>query len=129
MAAAVAEFEAAAPSDSKIKKTGEGLTLDLHHGPDLLLETRSRREELGVLTLGFALETDDPIENAVAKLETKGMDLVALTRADRPDEGFDVDTNRVTIIDSDGIQEALPLLLKEDVADRLLDRLEERFDG
>ena len=127
MAAAVSDYEVDDPRESKIKKARGGLSIELRNAPDILTETRERRAELGVLTLGFALETDDPVANAIGKLERKGMDLVALNEAGRPDEGFESATNRVTIIDADGMREALPLLPKEEVADRLLDRLEDRF--
>jgi phosphopantothenoylcysteine decarboxylase/phosphopantothenate--cysteine ligase len=127
MAAAVSDFEVDSPREAKIKKTTGRLSLDLRNAPDVLTETRDRREELGVFTIGFALETDDLVVNAIDKLERKGMDLVVLNRAGLVGEGFEAATNKVTIIDTDGIQEELPLLLKEEVADRLLDRLEDRL--
>jgi phosphopantothenoylcysteine decarboxylase/phosphopantothenate--cysteine ligase len=127
MAAAVSDFEVDSPREAKIKKTTGGLSLDLRNAPDVLTETRDRREELGVFTIGFALETHDLVVNAIDKLERKGMDLVVLNQAGRVGEGLEAATNRVTIIDTDGIQEELPLLLKEEVADRLLDRLEDRL--
>ncbi|MFQ5746872.1 MAG: bifunctional phosphopantothenoylcysteine decarboxylase/phosphopantothenate--cysteine ligase CoaBC [Gemmatimonadota bacterium] len=127
MAAAVGDFRLEAPAASKIKKgSGGSLDLSLVPGPDLLAETLEQRRERNVLTLGFALETDAPVENALAKLEAKGMDLVALNVA-AEDAGFDAETNRVTLIDGRGGREELPLLPKEEVADRLLDRLEERL--
>ncbi len=125
MAAAVSEFGPAEVLDSKMKKedTGDTVSLELQRGPDLLSETRDQRTSGGVFTLGFALETNDGLENARRKLESKGMDLVALNEAG-PDSGFDSPTNRVTIIDPDGGVEEMPLLAKEEVADRLLDRIE-----
>ncbi|MEE9207175.1 MAG: bifunctional phosphopantothenoylcysteine decarboxylase/phosphopantothenate--cysteine ligase CoaBC [Gemmatimonadota bacterium] len=125
MAAAVSDFGPAEVLDSKMKKedTGDTVSLELQRGPDLLSETRDQRTSGGVFTLGFALETNDGLENARRKLESKGMDLVALNEAG-PDSGFDSPTNRVTIIDPDGGVEEMPLLAKEEVADRLLDRIE-----
>jgi phosphopantothenoylcysteine decarboxylase/phosphopantothenate--cysteine ligase len=128
MAAAVSDFRAAELATSKIKKLGGGgLELRLESGPDLLEETLTLRQERGILTLGFALETDAALENARLKLEAKGMDLVALNEAGRPDSGFDVPTNQVTLIDGSGTVEELPLMSKEEVADRILDRLEDRL--
>jgi phosphopantothenoylcysteine decarboxylase/phosphopantothenate--cysteine ligase len=126
MAAAVSDFEPAEVLDSKMKKenSGESVSLELRPGPDLLSETLDQRSGGGVFTLGFALETNDALENARRKLKAKGMDLVALNEAGHPDSGFDSPTNRVTIIDPDGAVEEMPLMLKEEVADRLLDRIE-----
>ena len=133
MAAAVSDFRPASPSDEKIKKEDVGsgaLQLDLVRGPDLLAETLEQRKAARVFTLGFALETRDGIPNARAKLESKGMDLVALNVAGAPGSGFDVDTNRITVLDPSGAVEELPLLPKREAADRLLDRIEDHLrDG
>jgi phosphopantothenoylcysteine decarboxylase/phosphopantothenate--cysteine ligase len=128
MAAAVSDFVSPSPSSSKIKKDGGGLELGLVSGPDLLEETRGIREERGILTLGFALETDTPVENGRSKLESKKMDFVAINEVGDPAAGFDVPTNRVTLLDRWGGLEEFPVLSKEEVADRLLDRVEARLD-
>lgn len=130
MAAAVSDYECAAPRTAKIRKEdpgGEDLELRLVRGPDLLKETRAARAARGTFTLGFALETGNGRENARRKLEEKGMDLVALNEAGRPDEGFEAETNRVTLLDGFGGVEELPLLPKREVADLLLDRVEARL--
>jgi len=133
MAAAVSDFRPASPSDEKIKKEDVGsgaLQLDLVRAPDLLAETLDQRKAARVFTLGFALETRDGVPNARAKLESKGMDLVALNIAGAPGSGFDVDTNRITVLDPSGAVEELPLLAKREAADRLLDRIEDHLrDG
>jgi phosphopantothenoylcysteine decarboxylase/phosphopantothenate--cysteine ligase len=133
MAAAVADFQVEQPSNEKIKKDelrGGKLALELVPGPDLLLETAGQRAAAGVFTLGFALETTDGISNATAKLERKSMNLVALNQAGAQDAGFEVETNRITLIDPSGSVEELPLLSKRETADRLLDRIEDRLrDG
>jgi phosphopantothenoylcysteine decarboxylase/phosphopantothenate--cysteine ligase len=133
MAAAVSDFQVEQPSSEKIKKdqlAGGRLALALESGPDLLLETAEQRAAAGVFTLGFALETTDGVSNATAKLERKSMSLVALNQAGSLDAGFEVDTNRITLIDPSGSVEELPLLSKREVADRLLDRIEDRLrDG
>jgi phosphopantothenoylcysteine decarboxylase/phosphopantothenate--cysteine ligase len=133
MAAAVSDFQVGQPSNEKIKKDelrGGRLALELAPGPDLLLETAEQRAAAGVFTLGFALETTDGISNATAKLERKSMNLVALNQAGAQDAGFEVETNRITVIDPAGSVEELPLLSKRETADRLLDRVEDRLrDG
>ena len=133
MAAAVSDFRPASPSDEKIKKEDAesgALRLDLVRAPDLLVETLEQRKAARVFTLGFALETRDGVPNARAKLDSKGMDLVALNIAGAPGSGFDVETNRITILDPSGAVEELPLLAKREAADRLLDRIEDHLrDG
>lgn len=130
MAAAVADFGVQQPEGRKLKK-GDPTSLDLKltPGPDLLIETIEQRRSASVFTLGFALETEQGLANARRKLREKGMDMVALNPAGEPDSGFDVTTNRVTIIDRDDSVEELPLLEKYEVADRLLDRIQERLEA
>lgn len=127
MAAAVSDFRNPEPRDGKIKKEGGALELQLEPGPDLLARTRELREGSAIFTLGFALETENGVANARRKQADKGLDMVALNFADDPDGGFDVPTNRVTIVTDDEQVEELPLLDKSEVADRLLDRIEERL--
>lgn len=128
MAAAVSDFRVPSPSDLKIKKTGGDLELHLVAGPDLLKETRAARDRRGIVTLGFALETDTPIENGREKLTSKGVDFMAVNEVGDPEAGFEVPTNRITLLDRWGEVEELPVLPKEEVADRLLDRIEARLD-
>jgi phosphopantothenoylcysteine decarboxylase/phosphopantothenate--cysteine ligase len=78
------------------------------------------------VVVGFALETGPGIERARAKLGAKRLDLVVLNRADEIGSGFEVDTNRVTVV-SDTHEEVLPLLPKVEVADRILDAVEARL--
>lgn len=130
MAAAVSDYEAAAPVAGKIRREeAERLSLELVRGPDLLAETRDERRRLGVFTLGFALETEDGARRARRKLEAKGLDLIALNEVGRPDAGFDAPTNRVAVFDRSGEVARIPLLAKSEVADLLLDRVEERLSG
>jgi phosphopantothenoylcysteine decarboxylase/phosphopantothenate--cysteine ligase len=127
MAAAVSDFHVADPADRKIKKEGGPVEVRLEAGPDLLVSTRETRRSRGITTLGFALETNDAIENARRKLADKGMDLIALNEAGRPDRGVGAETNQVTLIDSDGVVEEIPLMAKTVLAERLLDHLERRI--
>ncbi len=125
MAAAVADFRPAAPPDTKIKKESAPGSLALEPAPDVLRETASSRPS-GCLVIGFALETNDGESNARRKLESKGMDLVVLNETG-PESGFDTETNRVTLIERGGELETLPLLSKDEVAERILDRIERRM--
>ena len=122
MAAAVADFRPAAPATSKIKKTSGVSAIELEAAPDVLSSTRAHRAN-NLRVVGFALETDAHEANARKKLQEKGMDIIVLNDATEPGAGFEVSTNRVTIISADGSAEALPLLPKDEVADAILDRL------
>jgi len=127
MAAAVGDFVAARVAGEKIKKGEDALELELEPGPDLLAHTRALRERCGVLSLGFALETEAGEERALEKLRQKGLDYIALNQAGVPDAGMESETNRVTLFDRWGGREAMPTLAKGEVAERILERMEERL--
>jgi phosphopantothenoylcysteine decarboxylase/phosphopantothenate--cysteine ligase len=119
MAAAVADFEPGAVEEHKIKKAGRGgLTLDMVPTPDILSEVRG-----DFVRVGFKAESQNVVENAREMLQRKDLDLVVANDVTDPESGFAVDTNRVTIIDASGRAETLPLLSKDDVAWRVLDRV------
>jgi phosphopantothenoylcysteine decarboxylase/phosphopantothenate--cysteine ligase len=119
MAAAVADYRPEANAKSKIKKESKrDLTLKLVKTPDILSEVKGN-----FIKVGFAAESENLIANAKKKLVTKGMDMVVANDITEPDAGFDVDTNRVVIIDKKGKTEELPLMSKREVADRVLDRM------
>ncbi|HEX6306916.1 MAG TPA: bifunctional phosphopantothenoylcysteine decarboxylase/phosphopantothenate--cysteine ligase CoaBC [Longimicrobiales bacterium] len=121
MAAAVADFRPASPAAAKLKKSAAPRSLELEHAPDILRSTREHRRA-GTITVGFALETGDGRAAARTKLREKALDLIVLNSADEPGAGFDVDTNRVTLIAAES-EEPLPLMSKDDVAETLLDRV------
>lgn len=125
MAAAVADFRPSRPPERKIKKEAAPDAIALEAAPDVLRETAESRPS-GCLVVGFALETDDGEANARRKLESKGMDLVVLNQTGS-DSGFETETNRVTLIERGGESELLPLLAKDEVAERILDRIERRM--
>jgi phosphopantothenoylcysteine decarboxylase/phosphopantothenate--cysteine ligase len=129
MSAAPADYRPAEWSSSKLKKTGGVRRIELAETPDILRSTRDSRRP-GAIVVGFALETDDLVANAKKKLDAKALDMIVLNSASEPDAGFGVETNRVTILrrGSDA-REELPLQHKRDVADALLDRVEELLDG
>ena len=128
MAAAPADFRPAAAASGKIKKRERAPKLELEPTEDILESTISKRKKKSMI-VGFALETSDGIRNAKEKLKSKALDLVVLNNANEPGAGFAVDTNRVTIIGRNGREEALALMSKADLAEILLDRVEEDLRG
>ncbi len=121
MTAAVADYQPEKAAGAKIKKESrQGLTLKLIKTPDILSEVKG-----DFIKVGFAAESEDLVANAKKKLVAKGLDLVVANDITEPDAGFDVDTNRVIIIDKKGKAEELPLMSKRDVADRVLDKVKE----
>jgi phosphopantothenoylcysteine decarboxylase / phosphopantothenate---cysteine ligase len=127
MAAAVADFRPAAVP-GKIRKADAPAALPLQPAPDILRCTRDLRRD-GSVAVGFALETGDGLAAARAKLSAKGLDLIVLNRADEEGAGFDVDTNRVVLLDTKGGAEQFPLMSKDDVAETLLDRVAPLLEG
>jgi phosphopantothenoylcysteine decarboxylase/phosphopantothenate--cysteine ligase len=123
-AAAVADFRPVDAAPEKIKRgsTGPRLDLELTANPDIARETRALRQPASV-AVGFALETDDLMAGAYAKLEAKGFDLLVANDARDPEAGFEVETNRVTLVQAGVPDEALPLLSKRVVADRVIARV------
>ncbi|MBF8377608.1 bifunctional phosphopantothenoylcysteine decarboxylase/phosphopantothenate--cysteine ligase CoaBC [Alicyclobacillus mali] len=121
-AAAPADFRPARALDHKWKKSQGPLKLDLVETPDILL-TVSRAKRPGQVVVGFAAETDTPVEHARRKLAEKGLDLIVVNDVTKPGAGFEVDTNQVTLIAKDGSAEALPVMEKHRVADHILTRV------
>jgi phosphopantothenoylcysteine decarboxylase/phosphopantothenate--cysteine ligase len=128
MAAAPADFRPVREEREKIKKGRASPKIELEPTEDILKSTISKRKKKSLI-VGFALETTDGIRNAREKLEAKDLDLVVLNDAKEPGAGFGVDTNRVTVIGRNGKQEELDLMSKTDLAEILLDRVEEELSG
>jgi phosphopantothenoylcysteine decarboxylase/phosphopantothenate--cysteine ligase len=129
MAAAVADFRPARPSEQKTKKreVGGEPALALTRNPDILAGLGSARAERGgraPLLVGFAAETERLLEEARAKLVGKRVDLVVANDVSQPDAGFAVDTNRVVLVDAGGERE-VALASKDEVAHAILDRVVE----
>ena len=125
MAAAVADFTVVNPAPNKIKKQGNKLVLELVQTGDFLLEVPDT-----VFKVGFAAETEDLLNNAHKKLIEKRLAFICANDVSALDAGFAVDTNRITILYKDGRQEELPLMSKREVAEKILDRVEEMLiDG
>ena len=127
-AAAVSDFRPSAPEAGKVKRSevGDEIVLPLTANPDIARTTGASRKP-GSVTVGFALETSDLLENARKKLEAKAFDILVANDATEEGSGFDVDTNRVTILTKEGEPEHLPLLSKDEVAEEILDRVREHL--
>lgn len=128
MSAAVADFRPKHAATEKIKKEKAPDVIELEPAPDVLRSTRDARPA-GMVVVGFALETEDARRHARRKLESKDLDLIVLNEATKPGAGFEVGTNQVVILDRSGGEEDLPLLPKDEVAERILDRLGELLEG
>ena len=120
-AAAPADYRAKDIAPQKIKKQGgEPMTFTLVENPDVAA-TLGKAKRSGQVFVGFAAETNDVLAHARDKLARKNLDMIVANDVTRPGAGFDVDTNIVTLITKDG-QEALPMMSKAEVAQRILDR-------
>ena len=120
-AAAPADYRAKEVAPQKIKKQGgEPMTFTLVENPDVAA-TLGKAKRSGQVFVGFAAETNDVLAHARDKLARKNLDMIVANDVTRPGAGFDVDTNIVTLITKDG-QEALPMMSKAEVAQRILDR-------
>ena len=122
MAAAPADYRPAKAVAAKRPRANGALTVELEATPDILTSLKRRK---GMVVVGFALETGNGLANARSKMQNKALDFVILNDATEPGAGFEVTTNRVTILGRNGTQVDLPLLPKRDVAERILDVVEE----
>ena len=120
-AAAPADYTPVNVSETKIKKTGVGMMLELKNTTDIA-KTLGERKHPGQVLVAFAAETDRVLENAKGKLEKKNADLIVANDVTRPGAGFGVDTNAVTLITRQD-ENALPVMSKRDVADAILDKV------
>jgi len=121
MAAAVADFRPANPAPQKLKKNARGMALELASIADEMPRLAARKGSR--ILIGFAAETEKLEESAADKLRRKKLDLIVANDVSREGAGFAVDTNIVTLIGDDGRAESWPKLAKDEVADRILDRL------
>jgi len=122
MAAAVADYRPVEVSLKKLNRARGPLELKLEPNADILKELGEINKN-GKLLVGFAAETEDLIENATKKLRDKKLDMIVANNIAEEGSGFDGDTNRATILDRNGGAEALPLMTKDELADRVFDHL------
>ena len=124
MAAAVGDYR---PTQAEIRKIKRGVQAEMQfhltQNPDILKQVAFSKTRQ--IVVGFAAETHDLEAEARRKLREKYLDLIVANDVNRPDSGFQVDTNAVTIIAAEGEPQVLPLMSKEEVAERILDRVVE----
>lgn len=129
-AAAVADYRPQAPGAEKVKRkrVGDTLTLGLVANPDIAAESAGRMKA-GSVAVGFALETSRLLDRARQKIDAKGFDLIVANPAGEEGAGFEVDTNRVTILTPGEQPRELPVMDKFAVACEILDVIEGRLAG
>lgn len=121
-AAAVSDYRPRECAVQKIKKGAESVSLELIKNPDILARLGETKAAFPCILVGFAAETQDLLTNAEKKLKTKNLDMIVANDVSQDDAGFETETNRVRFIYRDGRVEDAPLMTKDDVADRVLDR-------
>ena len=119
--AAVADYTPLTTADQKLKKQDADMSIPLKRTVDILQYLGDHRKE-GQVICGFAMETQDLIENARKKLDKKHVDMIAANNLKVQGAGFGTDTNVVTLIRKDGMRE-LPILSKDEVAKEILDEM------
>lgn len=121
-AAAVADYTPANPASQKLKKQDQELRIELERTQDILFYLGANKPA-GQMLVGFALETNDALEQARNKLHRKRLDLIVLNTLEDAGAGFGHDTNLVTLIDAGGGEQRLPLMSKRQTADAILARI------
>lgn len=127
-AAAVADFRPKNPADQKIKKKGdEDFTIELEQTEDILkfMGTTKNKQFL----VGFALETQNEVENAIKKIKKKNLDLIVLNSLNDKGAGFKTDTNKVTLIDKNQNIQPFPLKSKAEVAVDILNEIIQKINA
>lgn len=120
LSAAVADYRPEVCAESKIKREKEGdMEMRLVRNPDIASTLGKRKGNR--LLVGFALETDNEVENALGKMERKNLDMIVLNSLKDPEAGFNKDTNKITIIRRDGEQMSFPSKSKQEVAGDIVD--------
>ncbi|MBD5524645.1 MAG: bifunctional phosphopantothenoylcysteine decarboxylase/phosphopantothenate--cysteine ligase CoaBC [Lachnospiraceae bacterium] len=122
-AAAVADYRPSVTADEKLKKKDDEMSIGLERTEDILAYLGAHRRE-GQFLCGFSMETEHMLENSRAKLKKKNIDMIVANNLKQEGAGFGTDTNVVTLLTKDEAIE-LPIMSKEDVADRLLDNIVE----
>jgi phosphopantothenoylcysteine decarboxylase/phosphopantothenate--cysteine ligase len=122
-AAAVADYRPKARADQKIKKSDDDLTIELIKNPDVLLWASENRSQ-NQIVVGFALETNNSLDNALSKLERKNLDLIVLNSLENKEAGFKKETNKITILDKKKNKFDFEVKRKEEVAVDILNTIE-----
>ena len=125
-AAAVADYRPMVVAEDKMKKSDDALSIPLERTQDILGWLGQHRQP-GQFLCGFSMETQNMVENSRKKLEKKRVDMIAANNLKMEGAGFGVDTNLLTLITKDGLDE-LPMVTKEAAADLLLDSILKRME-
>jgi len=120
-AAAVADYRPSDVSDEKIKKKDGDMSIPLERTKDIIGTLGSNKRD-GLFLCGFSMETEHMLDNSKVKLTKKNLDMIVANNVKVAGAGFGTDTNVVTVITKDAVEE-LPMMSKEEVADALLDRI------
>lgn len=118
--AAVSDYSPLESSPIKIKKSDDNMALSLKKNKDILLELGKVKGDK--ILVGFAAETNNVVENARIKLEKKNLDMIVANDVLSKDAGFDVDTNKISILTKDDFIE-YNVLTKYEVANNILDKI------
>ena len=123
-AAAVADYRPAEIAEDKIKKQEGSSSIFLERTQDILgkLGEEKKNGKIRAFLCGFSMETQNMLENSRKKLEKKNVDMIAANNLKEKGAGFGTDTNILTLITKEDIQE-LPLMSKEAAANMLLDEI------
>lgn len=122
MSAAVADYTPAAPSDQKIKKKEGDFSISMDRTQDILKYLGAHKTP-GQILVGFALETQNELQNAKRKLESKNLDFIVLNSLADKGAGFGTSTNKVTLVDRNGGHQDFPVKDKTEVAKDILNHL------
>ncbi|MCL4270379.1 MAG: bifunctional phosphopantothenoylcysteine decarboxylase/phosphopantothenate--cysteine ligase CoaBC [Anaerolineales bacterium] len=125
MAAAAADFRPKHVAQNKLKKRDGIPQIELEAAPDILktVAGSGSKTKRFKVTVGFAAESRDLLENASEKLKSKGLDFIAANDISAKDAGFAVETNRITLLFADGSQETLPLMTKTEAAEKIIEHI------
>ena len=126
--AAVSDYRPATIANKKIKKSGKPVTLDLVNNPDIAYELGLLKQSKQI-NVGFALETENEIENSSLKLKKKNFDFIILNSLKDEGAGFSHPTNKITIIDQEGNQTKYGLKSKMDVAKDIINYLLDKIES
>jgi phosphopantothenoylcysteine decarboxylase/phosphopantothenate--cysteine ligase len=121
MAAAAADFTPKTVAKDKMKKRDGIPQIELEAAPDILKTVADQKSKQFRVVIGFAAESQQLLENATEKLESKKLDLIVANDIASTDAGFAVDTNRVTLLFANGTSESLPLMSKTEVAEKIIE--------
>ena len=119
--AAVADYKPKSVSENKIKKSSNNIFVEMEKNPDILKQIGAKKGSK--IIVGFCMETENLEQHALSKLKEKNLDLIVANDLTTEGAGFGTDTNVVKIINKYGMVKDLPIMSKEEVADRIFDEI------